>query len=462
MGLIVVMKVIQFLFFITCIKLCGCQSNHDRFEDIKGKIYSNVTIIDGLGNDPFVASIVVKDSIIIKISHDDYSPSGFEVIDCTGKYVIPGLIDTHIHATVLEYNKDKGHQETVDMEASLTSLKRMTEYGVMFARSVAGPLLESLELKRIAEANQDEHPFVFVSGPALNKSNNPPFVKITGEEDVKNEIKFQHETGADLIKVYASIEADLVELAINESHRRGLKVVGHLQRTNWTQASKMGIDFITHASPWSSEYLSEKDQSKYQPTMKGRLDWIEYVDYNSEEIQEMLTTMKSNNVMFDPTLIAFHTKFWALDSFYVYNIERKRIPATIEDMWSSNSYVSDWTEADFQRAKKLWPKLAELTYRIYKAGIPITVGTDFPNPWIYPGLSVHMEMQLLNESGIPILEVIKMATYNGAVALGIEDRVGSITEGKLANLIFLNSNPITNIESSLDIVWILKSGKRLD
>jgi len=96
---------------------------------------------------------------------------------------------------------------------------------------------------------------------------------------------------------------------------------------------------------------------------------------------------------------------------------------------------------------------------MYDKGILITTGTDFPNPWVVPGMSIHQEMELLNQAGISNLEILKIATYNGALSLGIENVKGSVEKGKIADLIILNENPITNIQNTQKINYIIKDGK---
>ncbi len=89
----------------------------------------------------------------------------------------------------------------------------------------------------------------------------------------------------------------------------------------------------------------------------------------------------------------------------------------------------------------------------------VTTGSDFPNPWVVPGKSLHQELELLSETGIPHLEVIKIATFNGAKSLGIDDKKGSVEKGKIADLIVLNDDPLDNIRNTEKIDYVVKSGE---
>ena len=213
--------------------------------------------------------------------------------------------------------------------------------------------------------------------------------------------------------------------------------------------------------PWNTIYIPKDKRDakeKFRP-MVQRLYWLENVNYNSDVFIELFKSLKENKVSIDPTLIAFHTKFWGDDSMYINSPNLHLAHPTILNVWNTATFTDSWLEEDFERAKLQWDKLLLLTKLLYDNGILITCGSDFPNPWVLPGISLHQEMKLLNDAQIPNLDVIKIATYNGAKALGIENKKGSIEKGKVADLIILNKNPLEKIQNTLSIDLILKSGK---
>ena len=135
--------------------------------------------------------------------------------------------------------------------------------------------------------------------------------------------------------------------------------------------------------------------------------WLDLVDLNGPEINEMMEALVSNNTPVNPTL----------------GIYEEMIKAE-----PHNQY--------------LWPKVLQLTKMLYENGVTILSGTDIPNFDLVPGASLHHELEILVEAGIPPLEVIKIATRNGAEALGIENDVGTIEPGKQADMIVLSDNPV--------------------
>lgn len=97
------------------------------------------------------------------------------------------------------------------------------------------------------------------------------YVTVANEREVREEVDWQAEAGVDFIKVYQELPPALVRAAIDEAHRHGIRVIGHLQSTTWTEAARMGIDFIDHAAPWAPEYLAPEARAVYHPHVRPRL-----------------------------------------------------------------------------------------------------------------------------------------------------------------------------------------------
>jgi imidazolonepropionase-like amidohydrolase len=196
--------------------------------------------------------------------------------------------------------------------------------------------------------------------------------------------------------------------------------------TGWTDAAKLGIDALTHGVPVSPFLLSEADQQKFLDSGDhpfNHLLWLDLVDLNGPEINNMISALVDNGIPVDPTLD-------------IYEIITKQ---------SQYQY--------------LWPKVLQLTKMLYNNGVTILSGSDIPNFGLVPGASLHHELEILVEAGIPPLEVIKIATKNGAHALGIEDDVGTIEPGKQADMIILSDNPVDDICNTKKIEAVINNGR---
>ena len=222
----------------------------------------------------------------------------------------------------------------------------------------------------------------------------------------------------------------LVKAAINLAHSNGIKVIGHLYTTSWTDAANLRIDALTHGVPVSPFLLSEANQGKFLESGDHPFNhflWLDLVDLNGPEINEMIKALVNNNIPVDPTLS-------------IYEAMIKEEP--------QNQY--------------LWPKVLQLTKMLYENGITILSGSDIPNFELVPGASLHHELEILVEAGIPPLEVIKIATRNGATALGIEEDVGTIEPEKQADMIILSDNPVDEISNTKKIEAVINNGQFIE
>jgi imidazolonepropionase-like amidohydrolase len=401
-------------------------------------VLQGATLIDGTGAPPKSdAVIAINNNKIITVSNQTnyrYNPffndsngtqAGIRVLNLTGKYVIPGLFDTHAHvAGVLKGSYDKAISENM--------LGMLLDYGVTTIRNPAGPTNESVFLREEVHDGKIRGPEIFTAGRLLNTPELPiPFVEkqVITDEQVREEVRRQAAAGVDYIKLYVGLTPDLLKAAIDEAHSQGIKVIGHLYLTSWTKAANLGIDFLTHGVPVSPFLLSEDKQPIFNLTGGGPFDhslWLDLVDLNSTEIRNMIDSLVQNQIPVDPTL-----------SIY-------------EAIFKQGSY-------DPQNEQR-WSKVLQLTRMMHDSGVKILSGTDIPNFGLVPGKSLHHELELLVKAGIKPSDVIKIATNNGAEALGIINQTGTIELGKQADILILSANPIEDIENTKRISGVIANG----
>lgn len=428
-------------------------------------VIQGATVIDGTGAASRLnLAIVLRNGRIAQIESADRftPPKGAHVIDARGKFVIPGLIDMHAHmaGTLLD---EKGEPEKKwNRAATMSFLKTMLRFGVTTVRDPGAITPDAIELRRSLREGEIDGPQLFTAGRILNDSNfNPePFVIVHDEAHVRDEIKRQAQAGVDLIKVYSSMPPNLVAAAIDEAHQHHLPIIGHLGRTTWTEAARLGIDGVEHAAPWSPAYVKASERAAMPNSMFGRVYWLEHLDQAA--IEEMINALVEHHVVVDPTLMAtMQTKFWGDDKRWLENPDLAFVPENVRKGWKAGAFTKDWTPQQYADAKKSWPILLSLIKKMFYAGVTFVAGTDTPTPWIVPGASLHDELQLLSEAGIPPLEVIRMATYNAARALKRENEFGSIRTGLRADLVILSKNPQQAIANTRAIDLVIQNGRVL-
>ncbi len=456
-------KSLMILFIlITSYTLCCCTfttfkettalSNTTALEKIKSiqnnthyqnlVVLYNANLIDGNSDQvsPETTVIINESRIIDIIDKNDTNDTNIiakhrlyknhpnaTLIDLSGKFIIPGLFDTHAHvAGVLENSFNQAFSEEM--------LRNLLAYGVTTIRNPGGPTEQSVGLKENVSSGKIIGPQVFTAGRLLNSPfASIPFVekKVNSIEDLGEEIDSQAKAGVDFVKLYVGLTPDLVEEAINKAHSHGIKAIGHLYLTSWTGAANMGIDYLTHGVPVNPHLLSTSDREIFEENGGGgpfdHFLWLKLVDFDSKEINEMINALVENGVFVDPTLSVY------------------------EAMVRENP-----------KDQNVWPKIMQLTKKMYDNGVKITSGTDIPNFGLAAGKSLHHELELLVDSGIPTSEVIRIATRNGAESLGILNNTGTIEKGKQADMIVLPSNPLDDINNIKDIEMVISNGKIID
>lgn len=421
-------------------------------------VLRGVTVIDGTGAPPYGNMDVVIEGERIAAIH----PSGSQrhardatVLDLPGRYLLPGLIDTHAHVTVLRWVPDEsGRRRGVyDRGVSERTLRVLLAHGITTVRNPSAPAAEGVALRDDVASGMLAGPRIVTSGEHLNDPR-------MSDAELRAEVRRQVALGVDLIKVYAGLRPAQVGAVIDEAHALGVPVVGHLQRTTWTEAARLGIDAITHGFSWAPEYLPETRRAEYRPTLLGRLDWLEWIDLDGPEIREMVRLLVDRRVAVDPTLIAYHTKFFGDDPRYLEHPDQHLVPEIVED-WRGGTHTDDWTTADYTRGKRLWPKAAELVRRYHEAGVLLSAGSDLPVPWVIPGVGLHEELELLVAAGIPPLDVLRIATRNGAETLGLLDEIGTLEVGKRADLVVLGADPTADVRNTRSIELIIQNGRTM-
>jgi imidazolonepropionase-like amidohydrolase len=312
-------------------------------------ILEGATLIDGTGALPKPnTTIVINGDRIVFASNNtannfDLNFSAANGVNLTGKYIIPGLFDMHAH--VANVRKDSYNQNESEY-----MLHMLLTHGITTIRNPGGPTEQSVALRENVSKGRIVGPQIFTAGQLLNTPQIPvPFVErqVQIEQEVRQEVRTQVAAGVDYVKLYVGLTPELVKAAIDEAHSNGLKVIGHLYMTSWTEAANLGIDALAHGVPVSPFLLSEADQQKFLEAGDhpfNHLLWLDLVDLNGTEINEMIMALVNNDIPVDPTLNVYE--------------------AIIEEE-PQNQY--------------LWSKVLQLSKMLYENGVTILSGTDIPN-----------------------------------------------------------------------------------
>lgn len=402
-------------------------------------LLENITLVDVKNLELKVGQTVALDGDRISAIYDTGSkkrPADSTALDMKGLYLLPGLIDAHVHHAT---EPEGGDNATVTQQR----LRALLRGGVTTVRDMGGDVRVLTGLKRQAELDLIQSPDIYYSviigGPEF--FSDPRTVasargKTPGDTDWMRSVNAQTDfdalmlrtlgTGATGIKIYAKVPADLMPKLSAAAKKHGVRVWAHayVGPAKPTDAVQAGVEVISHAPDLAATVISSyenwrrKDLPVSEEVKKASFDGANYLP--------LLTQMKQQGTMLDATLTIFH------------QLQQRNL-----------------------NAATIYQHGVLLTRLAHQQGIKIVAGTDYLTDKAgldYP--MVHQEMQLLVEqAGLTPLEAIQAATLHGAEAIGIADKVGSIDVGKKANLMILSADPTKSISNSRQISHVIKNGQ---
>ena len=409
---------------------------------------------------------------VIATAGDAACRRGARVLDLEGRYVTPGLIDMHAHLTLgpMEMKRERGRavlQALPDDAIAEHNANRLVAFGVTTLRNPGGDLEAAARYESRLADGELVGPEAFNAGPVINNAELPGLATAARmPEDMQAVVRAQVEAGADWIKLYTGLSPELLKAGIDEAHAQGRPAVAHLESIAWPDALAMGLDGIVHLMPVSPDLLTPGQREAWQSTARGGtysfFEWWEHFDPDGPQADRLVAAYRRYRPVFDATLVAFHAAFVQdQDNPYKDDARRYAHPRLLSHWNEWFTFAIGWQPEDFRRARAVWPKVQRMAARLYATDARMTLGTDMSNPWIAPGISLHREMDLLAEAGVPNAQLLLAATRNAADALGAGDRIGRITPGFEADLLVLGGNPLNDIARTRDIHAVVLDGRLL-
>ena len=429
-------------------------------------VFEHATVIDATGALPKKDfSVAVRDGRIVSVKPSVEAVAGAIAIDATGKFIIPGLWDMHVHIT-----------------APQILFPLLVANGVMGVREMySGAALSTIRQWRLLPDAPRLLAPGFIDGPLMT-GNLPDAVAVANAEQARAAVRALQADGADFLKVYNSVPRGAFLALMQEARAVGIAVAGHVpEEVSPLEASAAGMrseehlnNILLNASRdevrLRAERVATMNDSKIGGAEKLRLlAWpllAGLVDtYDEKKAAALFQAFVKNGTWQTPTLAILDGFAHELDDDFVNDPRRRFLPKAWTDNWDPRViyYLRDQTPAEYevlhQRMRMLLTRYRKLVGDMHRAGVELLAGTD-TNPLnpVVPGWGLHEELALLAESGLTNMEALQAATRNPARYFGVLDETGTVEEGKSADLILLDADPLEDIRNTQKINTVVMRG----
>lgn len=431
-----------------------------RFVGVDSSVVAltHVRVIDGTGVPPLAdQTVVIAAGKIQSIGPAATAkvPEGAKVLEMAGRSVMPGLVLMHEHlfyptGRLALFNEMGWSFPRLYLASGVTTMRT--------AGSVE-PYTD-LNIKRLIDSGRIPGPRVHVTGSYLDGKGSfaTQFHVLTGPDDARRMVRQWADEGVTSFKAYMYINRAELGAAIEEAHKRGIKVTGHLCAVGFREAAALGIDNLEHGAVIDTEFVPGK-QPDVCPSQNETVSNFTRLDLDSAAVREMIRDLVARKVAITSTLAVFEA----------FLPDRPPLQQRVLDALTPDAraqyLVSRARAAEAKNSP--WPaalkKEMQFELAFARAGGRLMAGTDpTGNGGALAGFGSQREVILLVEAGFTPLEAIRIATLNAAEYLGEADRIGTIAPGKLADLVVLRGDPSANINDIEQVELVFKDGVGYD
>jgi imidazolonepropionase-like amidohydrolase len=415
---------------------------------------THVRVVDGTGNPPLEDHTIVIDSgkiTVVAPSSSAQIPPGAKTIDLTGHTVIPGLVGMHNHT----FYTTRGRSVQLQFSAPRLYLGS----GVTTTRTTGGTSpYHEINMKRGIDSGQIPGPRMHLTGPYLTGPGGAAtMAQIGTAEEARRIVNYWADEGVTWFKAYTDISREALRAAIVAAHKRGLKVTGHLCSVSFREAVQLGIDNLEHGLFANSDFVANRTPDHCSPDLRTSLL---KVDIDGPEVRRTIDEMVKNRVAMSSTLAVYELSYPNRPPL------EDRVLAALSPE-AREEYLAARKEMSDRAAQSTMPEVfrrAQAFERAFvRAGGLMGAGVDPTGVGgALPGFGDQRNYELLIEAGFTPVEAIQIMTLNGAKILGVDKQLGSITPGKIADLVVIRGNPIAQHADIRQVTTVFKGGVGYD
>jgi imidazolonepropionase-like amidohydrolase len=420
-------------------------------------VITHVNIIDATGSpvQPDM-SVTLQGNRIVKITKSQKTklPNNAKVLDATGKFLIPGLWDMHVHTIFGDWIP--GGKEV--------SLPLFVANGVTGVRDMGGDLDTLLEWRRQTAAGALLGPRMVIAGPMLDgpKSRFPSSLSIASPNEGRKAVEDLKAKGVDFIKVQSFIPRDAYFAVADEAKQQHMVLAGHVpDAIRASEAVAAGQKSIEHLTGVFEGCSTAEDEFLKGP--KGPLKFLQ--TYDPTRCSALIASFASQHTWQVPTLV-WERGQWLVDvTDITHDPNLKYAPVSWQQKaWPefTKGILTDLDTDPVADRRRFVQKELDVIHEMRDAHVPLLAGTDTAaGVDVLPGFSLHTELQYFVEAGLSPMEALQTATRNPAEFLGLMNETGTVEKNKTANLVLLDANPLENIRNTRRVWAVVLNGRLL-
>jgi imidazolonepropionase-like amidohydrolase len=429
-------------------------------------VFTHVTVIDmtGAPAQPDRTVVITGDRITgIGPGASVQVPKDAQVVDATGKFLIPGLWDMHVHWLHKDY-------------VPLFIANGVTGIRLMWGTPAHHQWRQEIEQGTL------RGPRMAIASSIVDGPNPiwPGSVAVKDAAEGRKAVIQEKQAGADFIKVYSRLPRDAYFAIADEAKKQGIPFAGHVPGdVTVLEASDAGQKSIEHLTGFPEacsareEELRRREKEVMSNLPEGQkfpsraslrsLTRLMLDTFSPEKAKALSAHLVRNHTWQCPTLVVQRNMAFIQDPAIRNDPRVKYMPPEMISWWNpaGDFRLQDKADEDFELARAMYQRQKELVGLMRRAGVEFLAGTDVLNPYCFPGFSLHDELGLLVEAGLSPMEALQAATLNPARYLGKEKDLGTVEKGKIADLVLLDANPLDDIGNSRKIDAVVTGGKLL-
>ena len=409
----------------------------------------------------FNQSVIIEDGIITSIANSDHVPSAHKtnIIFAQGKYLIPGLWDMHVHTSFIAPPWDEKIIYPLYIANGITGVRDM------------GGDSELLKQRRTRiEKGELLGPHLYIGGPFLvDAKSDAQTISVKTPADARAAVDKLKNEGVDFIKILSRLSRDSYFAIADESKKDQIHFVGHVPSAiSASEAAAAGQYSIEHLTGISLACSAQENELREKiGTAIANRDWSTYrhlneeaaTTYDDRKVATLFSSFVDHNTWQVPTLIWTKTQSTLDDSRWDTDPRLKYVPASVRKEWNRQEQLKQTPPDLLADSKNEATRSQQLVQKMLQAGVRFMAGSDGPDPFVFPGFSLHDELELLVQNGFTPAQVLEAATTNPATFMEKSGKYGSIEKSHSADLVLLEANPLEDIRNTRKIAAVVLGGK---